>query len=194
MRRPFGKPAFAIREDDSLELVGSPVPTYPLCAAYRLTPEFEIKEISGARKRAFCWLQMKLIDHSALFTVATMVLREMPAVVISLYRAGDIVNEQYQHMLQDEYAKRLTKRLISEIAAIAAEEGSDFFVVGRKEISNYLAFDRFASGEIEYIEKDEIDNGEIRYLHDGHYNELGHERLANLLAPIAEKHLRNRKR
>ena len=37
MRRPFGKPAFSIAEDGSLELVGTPVPTYPMCSEYQLS-------------------------------------------------------------------------------------------------------------------------------------------------------------
>jgi len=194
MRRPFGKPAFATRDDDSLELIGSPVPIYPLCSAYRLTSESEIKEISGARKRANCWLQMKLTDHSALFTVATLVLREMPAVVVSLYRAGDIVLEQHQAILQDEHARKLTKLLIAEIDATAREDGAEFFVAGRKGVADYLDLGEFSGGAIEYVETDWVYTSETGFLHDGHFNPLGHERFATLLAPIAAKHLRNRRR
>ena len=42
MRRPFGKAAFKLLQDDSLELTGHPVPDYPLCSQYRLTGEFGI--------------------------------------------------------------------------------------------------------------------------------------------------------
>jgi lysophospholipase L1-like esterase len=193
MRRPFGKAAFAIRDDVSLELIGSPVPKYPLCSAYRLTSESEIEEISGAKTRATCWMQMKAFDHSALFTVATLVLREMPMLVESLYRAGDIANERDEQIKQDQEAVKLTKLLISEIAAIAAEDGSAFFMSGYKNVSDHLEFDRISSGEIEYLESDAVFITENVYLHDLHLNPLGHERFAALLAPTAAKYLRNRK-
>jgi lysophospholipase L1-like esterase len=194
MRRPFGKPAFAIRDDDSLELIGAPAPIYPLCSAYRLTAESEIKEVSGARKRAVCWLQMKLIDHSALVTVATLVLREMPVVVMSLYRSGDIVHDQYRHMLQDQQARKLMNRLIAEIGAIAREDGAEFFITGRKAVADYLDLEEGSGGAIEYVITDRLYSKDTLHRNDGHFNSLGHERFATLLAPVATKYLRNRHR
>jgi hypothetical protein len=81
MRRPFGKPAFTLRDDGSLELIGSPVPTYPLCSAYQLKADSGIQEVGGPAKRVVCWFQMKIFDHSALFTVATLVLRQAPTLI-----------------------------------------------------------------------------------------------------------------
>lgn len=191
MRRPFGKPAFALRDDGSLELIGSPVPVYPLCSAYRLTSDSEIREASGPAKRVVCWFQMKLLDHSALFTVATLVLREVPTLITSLYRAGDIAVEQHQVLLQDERARKLMNRLIAEIAAIAREDGAEFFVAGRARVAEYLDFEATHGGGIEWVETDSVDDGETAYLHDSHYNPLGHERFATLLTPVAAKRLRN---
>ena len=46
-RRPFGKGAFALRSTGALELVGVPVPQYPLCSAWILGPGYEPTRVDG---------------------------------------------------------------------------------------------------------------------------------------------------
>lgn len=192
MRRPFGKGAFAIRDDDSLELIGTPVPKYPECSAFQLAANREIVDVGSSTKSVICWLQMKLIDHSAMVTVASLVLREMPNVVVSLYQTGDIVKQQYKRTLKDERSRKLMNLLIAEIAQVAREDGAAFFVAGRNIIAEYLDFQAELGDSIDFVETDWVDTDETGYLHDGHYNPLGHERLATLLAPAAAAHLRAR--
>ena len=192
MRRPFGKGAFAIRDDDSLELIGTPVPKYPECSAFQLAANREIVDVGSSTKSVICWLQMKLIDHSAMVTVASLVLREMPNVVVSLYQTGDIVKQQYKRTLKDERSRKLMNLLIAEIAQVAREDGAAFFVAGRNIIAEYLDFQAELGDSIDFVETDWVDTDETGYLHDGHYNPLGHERFATLLAPAAAAHLRAR--
>ncbi len=192
MRRPFGKGAFAIRDDGSLELIGTPVPKYPECSAYRLAANSEIADIGGPVTSAICWLQMKLIDHSAMVTVASLVLREIPSVVNRLYSTGDIAREQNKYIVKDERSRTLMNLLIAEIAQIAKEDGAMFFVAGRKRIAEYLDFEARLGDSIDFVETDWVDTGETAYLHDSHYNTLGHERFATLLAPAVVVRLRTR--
>jgi hypothetical protein len=88
MRRPFGKAAFALRADGSLALVGSPIPRYPMCSAYRLDPEFRVVRIDGPKARLFCWLQTRLADHSAFLTFVTTRIERNPKLVKALYGLG----------------------------------------------------------------------------------------------------------
>jgi lysophospholipase L1-like esterase len=88
MRRPFGKAAFAQRGDGSLALVGSPIPSYPMCSAYRLDPEFRVVRIDGPKARAFCWLQTRLADHSAFLTFVSTRIERNPRLLEALYGLG----------------------------------------------------------------------------------------------------------
>ena len=53
IRRPFGKPAFALGPDGSLEIRGSsPVPRYPPCSAWVLSETYEPTRVDGPGHRA----------------------------------------------------------------------------------------------------------------------------------------------
>ena len=92
-RRPFGKGAFAlegteeeIREGRArLVLRGTPVPRYSLCSQVVMTDAFEVQHSGGLLARALCGVETRLSDHSALFTLMTMRLRQNPALVHWLY-------------------------------------------------------------------------------------------------------------
>lgn len=68
IRRPFGKPAFALGANGSLEILGSPVPHYPACSAWMLSESYEPTRVDGPQHRALCALQMGFADRSALFS------------------------------------------------------------------------------------------------------------------------------
>jgi len=83
-RRPFGKPAFSLRPSQAtrdLVLVGSPVPDYALCAQVGLDDAFRVVREDGPLTRALCALEMRLADHSALFTFVTYRLRQLPGLL-----------------------------------------------------------------------------------------------------------------
>src|SRR5215472_11134476 len=71
MRRPFGKSALAVTEDGGMRVLGSPVPHYPMCSEYQLTSKWEIQRVDGSWGRLLCEMQIKLFDHSALFSILT---------------------------------------------------------------------------------------------------------------------------
>jgi len=87
MRRMFAKPAFVLGADNTLHLIGQPVPNYPRCSEYRVV-DGAARRIDGARHDAICWLQMNLADHSAFFSFVVARLQRNPALVNTLYHLG----------------------------------------------------------------------------------------------------------
>ena len=67
MRRPFGKPAFALGANGSLSLVNHPTAEYPTCSHVRMGASFSVERLDGSLQRAVCAGQLALFDHSALF-------------------------------------------------------------------------------------------------------------------------------
>jgi hypothetical protein len=195
MRRPFAKGAFALRPDGSLELVGVPVPRYPVCSAYRMTPDFEVEQFATPRTRFVCWVQVKLFDHSALFTFAAMVMQQSPTLLKSLYFLGDMRGSQQDLLAKNSYPNELTTRLIRELAGEVRLDGVPFMLMGRGERLAFLDLEALAEDDIPIVDVDPIageDITDVRFTHDAHWNTLGHQRLADLLAPILEERLRSK--
>jgi GDSL-like Lipase/Acylhydrolase family len=80
-RRPFGKAAFALHSDGSLQLVGTPVRDYGQCSAYRLDETFHVHRVDSLRSRSFCWVESRLTDRSALFSFITTRIRTNPTLL-----------------------------------------------------------------------------------------------------------------
>lgn len=225
MRRPFGKPAFALRPDGSLRPVGRPVPEYPFCSEYRADARGGARRVDTARGRAFCWAQTRLADHSALFTFATMRLRRNPRLVRSLYDLGATRGGTARTATTapsgpapapaegpppapdaeaapapsgggeaaggprspeaGEYRNRLTSTLILELAAAVEGDGARFVLLVDHGDLRSLDEQRFASEGVDVVHLDEAlgpDPNAVRFPNDGHLNELGHRRVADLLA------------
>jgi hypothetical protein len=88
MRRPFGKAAYVPGPDGALHTVGTPIPHYPLCSAYRVDAQFHVVRIDGTKARTFCWLQTRLADHSAFLTFLSTRIERNPRLVKALYGLG----------------------------------------------------------------------------------------------------------
>jgi lysophospholipase L1-like esterase len=156
MRRPFGKSAFALRSDGSLEPVLHPVPRFPLCSSWVLDASFAPLRLDGPRERAGCWLQTRLSDHSALFTFLALRIGRNPGLLKKLYdfgapeqaAAGAVAGAGFPAAAgagfvpaagggprveplppDDRYA--LTTALYRELAAAARREGADFLGIVR---------------------------------------------------------------
>lgn len=85
MRRLFGKGAFALRADGSLELLGTPVPEYPLCSHWRLDERYVPTRMDGVAQRAYCAVELSLSDRSALFSLAAMRLAQHKPVLEAIW-------------------------------------------------------------------------------------------------------------
>ena len=87
MRRVFGKPAFVLGPDNTLHLIGQPVPDYPRCSEYGVVDGIA-RRIDGTRARIICWLQMNLANHSAFFSFVAERLQRNPGLVKVLLDLG----------------------------------------------------------------------------------------------------------
>jgi lysophospholipase L1-like esterase len=198
MRRPFGKAAFSVNEDGSLELRGHPIPVYPACAEVTLDSRFEPARIDGPASRGLCMLEMNLTDHSAFFTWVAMRIRRSPTLLRWLYRLtspGQVVGlgallevptaAAEEAAPQPVAAYEITTALLCALARSVRESGAGFqLVVPRSEWQRL---------DVKALERDGIDPifGEVAvpkegaYLHfrnDSHPNETGHAVIAKLLA------------
>jgi hypothetical protein len=200
MRRPFGKAAFSLREDGTLELRGHPIPRYPACAEVTLDASFEPVRIDGPARRALCMLEMNLSDRSAFFTWVTLRLRRNPALlnwlydltaarqIASLGRLLDVSTAAAATEVAQPPSPPyvLTTALLRELARSVRESGAEFWLVAERSEWQLL--------DVQALERDGIEPlfselpgspEEIHYLqfrNDAHMNETGHARIAKWLA------------
>lgn len=198
MRRPFGKAAFSVHEDGSLELRGHPIPVYPACAEVTLDSRFEPARIDGPARRVLCMLEMTLTDRSAFFTWVAMRIRRSPTLLRRLYdltSPGQVVGlgallevptaAAEEAAQQPVAAYEITTAVLCALARSVRESGAGFrLVVPRSEWQRL---------DVKALERDGIDPifGEValpreegRYLHfrnDSHLNETGHAVIARAL-------------
>lgn len=215
-RRPFGKPAFALRpggRSGSLELVGSPVPSYPLCAQVGLDPRFEVARQDGAISRLICGFETRLADHSALFTFVTYRLRQSPALLLWLRSFGRTrpsaaasrppglealrlatasLTTGVAHAASPlpDMAQRyaLTSRLLIELAREVRKSGARLLILIRESELDRMDADAIhAEGALTrtLVISETLSRGRpVKFVNDGHFNALGHRLSAALLAPV----------
>jgi hypothetical protein len=201
MRRPLGKPAFTLESDGSLVLVGSPVPRYPACSEYRLTPGFQVERVDNVLGGVLCRLQMSLFDHSALFSFLTQLVPWNDVVLGWLYYIGNphLEFNKAARTTQDAlgYEARLTRALVVQMAREAERDGAGFLVIGEKKQLDQLGRSQLEAEGIDVVSLEPIEGAsqqEIRFHHDAHYNVIGHERLARFLEPLIKDRLGARDR
>jgi hypothetical protein len=194
MRRPFGKGAFRLSEGGDLELMGTPVPRYPLCSEYRLDDAFEVVRLDGLRARIVCGLQLKLADHSALFTYVALALNRRPQLVDVLYRLGAPMRQggaaPTSRERQADLKTRLTGALVEAFVRDAHANGSRMMIVLQQEGIGVPEAPRDAEGVALVTLPESAREPEVRFQRDGHWNVMGHRRVADFLAPLLEEELR----
>jgi hypothetical protein len=200
MRRPLGKPAFALQEDGSLRLLGSPVPEFQACSEYRVSRAGEVVRIDTAFERAFCAAQMGLFDHSALFSFVTLLVPWKPEWLQQLYRVG--LPDRHESAdgngavdPETRYRIDLTLALIEALDREVEADGGRFLVIGvGRQLATLGLSDLAARGiaAVELAHLDAVSDESIRWRHDAHYNPSGHARLAQQLGSSVEPLLRAR--
>ena len=216
MRRVFGKPAFVLGADNTLHLIGQPVPDYPRCSEYRVI-DGVVRRIDGDRARIVCWLQMNLANHSAFFSFVAERLQRNPTLVKALFNMGS-----YDQALQStvdplpppapeppppagdtppppavdipppplDYAHRLTSALITQMAHDARHDGARFVLMGQDVDLQKLDMAAFEQEGISLVRIDPAFGPETLIPTDGHPNALGHRRIGELLADQIDPLLR----
>jgi hypothetical protein len=194
MMQPQGKPAFRLGTDGSLALIGEPVPEYPVCSQYNVTAQFEIVRTDSLAERLMCDLETTLLDHSALGTVVTFGLRRHPQLVAKIHmsaspRAAFVVADGLEAQ-SSKITEALLKALGAEVQRVTGRRvliiGDDHALVGfdRQRIADVA--DVFSYQDVWHDRQDEIN-----FKNDGHFTELGHARIAQLVAPQVAERLRN---
>lgn len=197
MRRPLGKPAFALTPQGSLELRGTPVPVYPMCSEVRLSPEFAVVRTDTLFARLMCRAQIALLDHSALFSLITVSIRWDGGLLGWLYRLGGSQTGALAppDAGPPDYATRLTQRLLVALADDVQKRGAELVVIGFPTHFEGLDLEPLIARGVEIVELDALERAparEVRWRHDSHLNPEGHRRLAATLANQLETRLRNR--
>jgi hypothetical protein len=197
MRRPFGKAALSLAPDGSLELVGHPVPKYPVCSEYQLSSSFEVTRKETLTSRSMCRAQMALFDHSALFSFLTVSIPWDGSLVRGLYHFG---NPHIDHAArgdgpspEKDFARTLGMAIVKQLSKEVARDGAQLMVIGRPIDLQKLDLRSLKEEGIEVVSLDEIWNAprlEVSWKHDSHFNPEGHRRVAETILPTIESRLR----
>ncbi|MGH7289084.1 MAG: hypothetical protein ACREI8_13810, partial [Myxococcota bacterium] len=214
--RPFGKSAFALRPNGALELIGVPVPRYELCSAWVLDGAYRPVRIDGMLSRGACFLQTRLADHSALFTLVVTSLGRLPGLVRLLQNLafpgggaaeaslapwplrfaqaggapdGDALSDPLRARIENE----LTTALLQALAREVRRSGATFALLMTPR--NWERLDtRALRAELIEASSVEISTGIepslLRFRNDSHWNARGHQLYAEGLMPFVEEELR----
>lgn len=205
MRRIYGKPAFALREDGALELVGHPIPDYEVCSSWRLDARYQPIRTDGVTSRTLCGAQIALADRSALFSLASMVLGRFPELVhalTDLTRSGPRAALGFAAVARAaEPADRsqgaaLTVALMGAMDRTVRANGSRLVVIiSARDLAELDAQAlRRAGVDIQLVERRGATTGLVQsreqlvFERDPHLNERGHYYSALGLVPILVKY------
>jgi hypothetical protein len=219
-RRPFGKPAFALRANGALELVGVPVPRYEGCSSWVLDAAYQPVRVDGLFARGACLFQLHLADRSALFSLVAMSLARLPGLVGFLNRAwqpGEQAGASRASLVPWPLAARradvgaspaarrggerarlereLSTALLQALAREVRASGAGFLLLMIPQHFERVDLRALRADRIEprYVAlSDAIDPRRIRFQNDSHLNALGHRLYAEGLVPIVMAALRAR--
>lgn len=193
MRRAFGKGAFTLGDDGEVDLVGVPVPDYPVCSEYSARSDGGILREDGVLGRTLCNLQRIAFDRSSLFSFITLRVPWDPDFLRSLYyfaipRGPRSIGERSSR----DYARELTISLIEMLDREVEANGSKLVVTGEPDQLEELGLDALAKAEVEVqplVPFDRADRDRFHFSRDSHYNRQGHIRVAESLLPRLEARL-----
>lgn len=192
-RRPFGK-GVLIPEADGLRRVGIPVPRYPMCEEVTLGAEYQIARSNSLGFRLACRAQMALFDHSALFSFVTIAFPWDASLLINLYYMGNAhkaILAETNVGQRSEQTQAINMALAREITASGA---TPIWTGGPDDLKQHLALAELEGAGVRVRDLGEIwyeDPRKLRFLHDAHFNPVGHQRVAEILAPTIEAALRS---
>ncbi|MFP8878611.1 MAG: SGNH/GDSL hydrolase family protein [Myxococcota bacterium] len=188
-RRPFGKPALALRENGRLDLIGSPPPVFPPCEDRVLNDSFEPITRRSWIDTSWCHVRMNGADHSALFSLVVMRLLRIPAVLDTVINAKFLhpfaASVAYADSLEVSSAEALTGAIIVELDREVRRRGADFLLLMAPPQAQRLEPGLLESRRIvpHNIELD-APVSQIAWVNDSHLTPFGHRLFAESLAPL----------
>ncbi|MBW2272154.1 MAG: SGNH/GDSL hydrolase family protein [Deltaproteobacteria bacterium] len=214
MGRPFGKPAFGLDAQGELELLGMPIPDYPLCAAWVLDEGFVPLRADRTLGRLFCHFERNLADRSALFTYAVHTLQRHPKLIHRLHELGTKPGRQTLGSVLEglnplrvgraraaparDPAGQLTAALLIELAQQVEADGATFVLLIRASDLERMGGGKIAAAGIHryspVLPPALVQGRRIDFQNDAHYNPLGHEILTRVVTPLLASEIRRQRR
>jgi len=156
-----------------------------------VTPDFEIVRTDRLHERLFCDIETTLLDHSALGTVVTFGLRRHPKLLAGIHMgAQPHAAFSVAEGLEEESGK-ITEALLHALGAeVLRDTGRKLLLIG--DDRTLIGFDpQHIAGVADVFSYQDVwrdRQDEINFKNDGHFTELGHARIARLVAPqLAER-------
>jgi hypothetical protein len=215
MGRPLGKPAFGLDETGALELLGMPIPDFPLCASWVLDDAFVPTRADGILGRLFCHFERNLADRSALFTFAVHTLQRYPELIHWLHQIGTKPQGrslggtlQQLNPLRVAIARaaersrsageRLTGALLIALAREVEADGAAFVLLIRSTDLQKVGKEEIAAAGVHayspVIPSSRFEGGRLDFVNDAHYNPLGHRLLSEVVTPLLASEIRRQRR
>jgi len=198
MRREYGKGAFRLDASGRLDLVGVPVPNYPVCSEFSVSTDSKIEREDGIPGRILCNVQMALFDRSALFSFLTLRINWNPALLRSLYYfAMPSAVGSAKGGPDSDHAGRLTVALIRQLKNEVESIGARFVLIGEEAQLAEIGMDRSKEPGLVIQPLAPLateDRAKLIFARDSHYNEQGHRRVSEQLLPILVEAVRREPR
>lgn len=191
-RRPFGKGAL-VPEAGGLRRVGIPVPQYPVCEEVTLEADYQVARGNTLGFHLACRAQMALFDHSALFSFVTISVPWNSSLLTRLYFAGNAHKEVLAdpNVARNAHTQAISLALAREIRASGA---TPIWTGGPEDLEQQLVLAELEREGVRVRDLGEVwyeDPRKVRFLHDAHFNPVGHQRVVEILAPEIEAALRS---
>jgi len=192
-RRPFGKGAL-VPEAGGLRRVGIPVPGYPVCEEVSLGADYQVVRSNALGFRLACRAQMALFDHSALFSFVTISVPWNTSLLANLYYLG---NAHKATLADPNFARRAAHTQAISLALareIRASGATPIWTGGPEDLKQQLVVAELEREGVRVRDLVDVwyeDRQKVRFLHDAHFNPVGHQRVAEILAPTIEAALRS---
>lgn len=184
--RVFGKAAFHLKKDETLELTGTPVPEYPYNIHLVINENGDIIELPlSFGQKLNLWLRDTVITRSSLATTMVAVTIQFKSLTKMIKSAG-----RFQAPLGpnsgNSWLEKTTAAIFSAIREAANNSGAEFRLIGLSSeqlLSIAPDTDVEILGESEEFLKDmEQAEAPTRVPFDGHLNELGHALYGKAIA------------
>lgn len=198
MRRPFGKPAFALNPKEygaALTLTAYPTPDYPICSEFRLDQNFLLQRLDTSLNRTLCQIQLNMTDYSAFFTYITMLIRQHPDMLKKLYfaaspKAAQAASPVIQSpVIKSDKADILTTTLIRQLADTVQKNKAQFALLLSDDLQpEQVNQDYLSQQGIKIIHASSLSPGgqaapPFTFNNDSHWTSKGHNAFAEKIAP-----------